>query len=204
MTRIASDRAELVLLVARPSTYPRKNGVAMMKRITAASPRFMARIAGALYFFSVLMAAFSEISLQGNLNIAGGLIAVFGMIAMTLLLYYLFEPVNRSLSLLAAFSSLVGLCFEALRWQPWGVNVAIVFSGFYCVLMGYLIFRSTFLPRILGLLMAFAGLGWLTYLSTPLANNLSPYNLAAGLLGEGLVMLWLLVFGLNADIATRP
>jgi hypothetical protein len=51
----------------------------------------------------------------------------------------------------------------------------------------------------LGALMAFAGLGWLTYLSERLANNLSPYNLASGLLGEGLVMLWLLVIGLNAQ-----
>jgi hypothetical protein len=79
------------------------------------------------------------------------------------------------------------------------VDIPVVFDGFYCLLIGYLIFRSTFLPRILGALMAFAGLGWLTYLSTPLANNLSPYNLACGLLGEGLVMLWILVIGLNAQ-----
>jgi hypothetical protein len=38
-----------------------------------------------------------------------------------------------------------------------------------------------------------------TYLSTPLANDLSPYNLICGLLGEGLVLLWLLVIGLNAQ-----
>jgi hypothetical protein len=79
------------------------------------------------------------------------------------------------------------------------VNVAIVFNGFYCLLIGYLIFRSTFLPRILGALMTFAGLGWLTYVSTQLANYLSPYNVASGLVGEGLVMLWLLVIGLNAQ-----
>jgi hypothetical protein len=121
------------------------------------------------------------------------------MAAMTLLLYDIFKPVNRGLSLLATFSSLVGLTFEAFRWQPRGVNVAIVFSGFYCLLIGCLIFRSTFLPRILGALMALAGLGWLTYLSTPLANHLSPYNLVSGLLGEGLVMLWILVVGLNAQ-----
>ena len=60
-----------------------------------------------------------------------------------------------------------------------------------------LIFKSTFLPRILGALMAFAGLVWLIYLSPPLANYLSPYNTAAGILGEGLPMLWLLVFGVN-------
>jgi hypothetical protein len=71
--------------------------------------------------------------------------------------------------------------------QPQGVNIAIVFNGFYCLLIGYLIFRSAFLPRILGALMGFAGLGWLTFLSTPLANHLSPYNLASGLLGEGSV-----------------
>jgi hypothetical protein len=53
--------------------------------------------------------------------------------------------------------------------------------------------------RNLGPLMALAGLGWLTYLSTPLANYLSPYNLVFGVLGEALGMLWLLVRGLNAQ-----
>ena len=75
----------------------------------------------------------------------------------------------------------------------------MVFHGLFCLLIGYLIFRSTFLPRILAALMAFAGLGWLTYLSPQLAINLSPYNVALGLLGEALVMLWLLVIGLNAQ-----
>ena len=174
-------------------------GAVMIQRIAEASPRFKARIAGGLWLLSFLVVAFTETFVHGPLNIAGGLIAVSGMVVVTLLLYGIFKPVNKGLSLLAAFSSVVGLGFEALRWQPRGVNVAIVFSGCYCVLIGYLIFTSTFLPRILGLLMAFAGLGWLTYLSTPLANYLSPYNLAFGVLGEALVMLCLLVIGLNAQ-----
>jgi hypothetical protein len=58
-------------------------------------------------------------------------------------------------------------------------------------------FRSTFLPRILGALMALAGLVWLTFLSPPLANYLSPYSLASALLGEAPLMLWLLVMGVN-------
>jgi hypothetical protein len=78
-------------------------------------------------------------------------------------------------------------------------NIGLVFFGFYCLLIGYLIFRSTFLPRILGALMAFAGPVWLTFLSTPLANYLSPYNLASGLLGEASLMLWLLVIGVNVQ-----
>ena len=173
------------------------NAVAMMKRIAEASPRFKARVAGALYWLSVMIASFSELFVRGSLNIAGGLIAVAGMAAMTLLLYGVFIPVNRRLSLLAASFSLVGLTFEALRLQPRGVNIAIVFAGFYCLLIGYLIFRSTFLPRILGALMAFAGLAWLTFLSPPLAHYLSPYNLACGLLAEALVFLWLLAMGVN-------
>jgi hypothetical protein len=171
----------------------------MMKRMAEAPPGFKARMAGLLYFFSVLTASFTELFVRGRLNFAGGLIAVSIMIVVTLLFYDLLKPVNRSLSLLAAFFSLVGLTFEALRLQPEGVNIAIVFAGFYCLQIGYLIFRSTFLPRILGALMAFAGLSWLTYLSTPLVNHLSPYNLACGLLGEASVFLWLLVMGVNVQ-----
>ena len=176
-----------------------------MKRMAKASPRLKARIAGALYLLSVLTAAFTELFVRGSLNIAGGLIAVAGVVAVTLFLYDLLKPVNRGLSVLAASFSLVGASFEALRLQAQGVNIAIVFNGVYCLLIGYLIFRSNFLPRILGALMAFAGLGWLTFLSTPLANHLSPYNLASGLLGEGSVFLWLLVMGVTFnDGRSRP
>src|SRR5271163_5134400 len=150
------------------------NTAVMMKRIAEASPRFKARMAGALNFFSLLTAGFTEIFVRGRLNFVGGYIAIFGMVVVTLLLYGIFKPVNRGLSLLAASFAFAGLTFEALRLQPQGVNIAIVFHGFYCLLIGYLIFRSTFLPRILGALMAFAGLGWLTYLSNPLVNYLSP------------------------------
>jgi hypothetical protein len=175
------------------------SATAMMERVAEASPRLKARIAGVLYILSVLTAAFTEVFVRGRLILAGGLIAVSGMIAVTLLCYDIFEPVDRSLSLLAASYNLVGLGFEALRWSPRGVDVALVFNGFYCILIGFLIFRSTFLPRILGALMTFAGFGWLTFLSTPLADYLAPYNLASGLLGEGSVMLWLLAMGVNVQ-----
>jgi hypothetical protein len=171
----------------------------MIERIAETSPRFKARLAGALNFFSLVTAALTELFVRGRLNYVGGYIAIFGMVAVTLLLYSIFKPVNRSLALLAAFFSLVGLAFEALRWQPQGLNVAVAVNGLSCLVIGYLIFRSTFLPRILGALMAFAGLAWLTFLSNPLVNYLSPYNLASGILGQALVMLWLLVMGVNVQ-----
>lgn len=171
----------------------------MVEQIAEASPRLRARIAGALYLLGVLTAGFGELSLQGRLAIAAGLLAVACFIAVTLVLYDIFKPMNRGLSLLAASFSLVGLTLEALRWNPRGVDIAVVFHGLYCLLFGYLAFRSTFLPRILGALMALAGLAWLPFLSPPLTDYLSPYNVAAGFLGEGSLMLWLLAKGVNVE-----
>ena len=167
--------------------------VAMTNRITAAVPRFEARMAGVLFVLSVMTAAIIEIFVHGRLNLTGGLIAVSGMVAVTLFFSDLLSPLSRSLSFVAAFFNLAGLAFEALRFQPQGVNIAVVFDGFYCILVGYLVFRSASVPRFLGVLMAVGGLGWLTLLSSTLANYLSPYNLAFGILGEGLVCLWILV-----------
>jgi hypothetical protein len=180
----------------------------MMKRIAEASPSFKARIAGALSFLSLLAAVTGEFIVR-RLEIVGDLIAVAGMIAVTLLLYGIFKPVNRGLSLLAASFNLVGLTCGAFRWNPRGVDIPVVLNGCSCLLIGYLIFRSTFMPRFLGALMAIGGLGWLTFLSPPLASRLSPYNLGSGILGQQSVMLWLLVMGVNArrwkeQASTRP
>jgi hypothetical protein len=177
----------------------------MMKRIVEASPRFKARMAGVSFLLTMLTAAFTEIfvRMSGRLNFAVDLAAAFveisGMVAVTILLYAIFKPVNRNLSLLAASLNLVALTLEAFQV----LYIGLVFHGFYCLLIAYLIFSSTFLPRILGAPMAIAGLCWLTFLPTPLASYLSPYNMASALLAEGLVMLWLLVMGVNVSDMRR-
>jgi Domain of unknown function (DUF4386) len=96
----------------------------------------------------------------------------------------------------------LALMFLELHGQ--GFNIAIIFFGFYCLLIGYLIFRSTFLPRIMGVLMASGGLGYVTlnlanFLSLPLAKYLSLYVMVLGGLGELSLMPWLLVIGLNVQ-----
>lgn len=173
----------------------------IMKRFAGTSPRIKARMAGVFFILTMLTAAFTELVARGKLSfaadVAAGLVEVSGMVVVTLLLYYIFEPESRGLSMLAASFNLVGLTCGAFRWNPRGVDITVVFAGVSCLLIGYLIFRSTFLPRILGAPMVLAGLGWLTYVSSPFANRLSPYNLASGILGQGLVMLWLLVMSVN-------
>ena len=165
------------------------------------SPRVKARIAGALYLVNI---ATSLIAFSGkgsrSLIIASGLTATLSYIAVTILLFYLFKPVNTRLSLLAALFSLAGCIVGVLgplHVVPFHIH-SLVFFGFYCILIGVLILRSNFLPGILGGLMVIAGLGWLTFVSRPLAASLSPYHYVAGGIGEGLLTLWLLVMGVDA------
>jgi hypothetical protein len=73
----------------------------------------------------------------------------------------------------------------------------LVFFGCYYLLIGVLILRSTFLPRILGALMALGGLGWLTFVEPMVAGSLSPYNMIPGILGEAALTVWLIVKGVD-------
>ena len=156
-----------------------------------------ARIAG-LFYLITFVAGTIELMFP-NGRITANLIADVAYLAVTVLFYQIFKPVNRNLSLLAAFFSLAGITMGALNvfhLAPFQMN-PLGFFGFYCLLIGYLILRSTFLPRVLGVLMAFGGLSWLTFFSPALTSQLAPYNLAPGIFGEGVLTLWLLAVGLN-------
>ena len=97
---------------------------------------------------------------------------------------------------------LQALALVLLKLGAQANNIGLVFFGCYCLLIGYLIFRSDFLPAILGVLMAIGGAGWLTnsfisFLSPPLARSLSSWMMAPGILGEAALTLWLLVMGVK-------
>jgi hypothetical protein len=163
-----------------------------MKGNAQVSPSLKARITGALYFLSLAVGEFGDYIFHDKAHTAG-LIEISGMVVVTLLLYAILTPVNKGLALLAAALNLVAMIFEAQSVNPQGQGVGLVVHGMSFIVFGYLIFRSIFLPRFIGVFMAIAGLGWVTYLSTPFQN----YTLAVCLFGEVSVMLWLLVMGVN-------
>ena len=124
----------------------------------------------------------------------------------TLLVYLLLRPVSRNLSLLAALFSLAGCAVgtvETLGLASAPVN-SLVFFGLHCLLVGTLIVRSGFLPRILGVLLGLGGLGWLSFIHPPLASFLFPWIILPGLVGEGALSLWLLAFGVNVAESQSP
>jgi Domain of unknown function (DUF4386) len=220
------------------------------------SPRFQARMAGvfawigttegfAIWVRSRLVVDSDAAATAHNIlaherlyrwGFVGDVISCVAFIIYTILLYDLFRPVSRRLSLLAAVSNLVGEAIQLsigvfllaplavlegtrsssavdvaqsqtqalmfLNFYDYGYAISMVLFGFWNILTGYLIFRSTFLPRILGVLLAISGLyyqidNFVWFLSPAFAAaHLEPYVFVIGM-AELLLALWLVVMGVN-------
>ena len=100
---------------------------------------------------------------------------------------------------LSAFTveQLQAVALLLLKVNAQGAGTAMVFFGCYAFLKGYLIIKSTFLPRILGVIRMLGGVGWLTFLAPPLAARAYRYIVTIALLGTGAQIVWLLVNGVN-------
>ena len=136
-----------------------------------------------------------------SVSLVAALLGLTGCIIKTLSRLFFIAPlfILGGVHYLTVFSAeqLQALALLFLRVNDHGAGIALAFFGFYALLNGYLIIRSTFLPRILGVFSVVAGVGWLTFLYQPLGYRLFPYIAALGILGAALLMLWLLVFGVN-------
>ena len=227
-------------------------------RTAEASPRLKARIAGLLYLIVIATAMFAEAFVRGTLIVSGDAAAtahkilaseeLFRLgfaadlvnfacyIGVVLILYGLFKPAGRSLSLIAAGFGMAGcvvgainllnqlaplvvlgrapylnsfrpeqlqtVAYVFLRLHGYGYSISMVFFGIYCVLLGCLVIRSTFMPRILGVLLAIAGVGYVidsfaNFLSPSFAAQLGIYLLLPGFVAELGLTLWLIAVGVN-------
>jgi hypothetical protein len=80
-----------------------------------------------------------------------------------------------------------------------GAAIAVVFFGFNTVITGWLIIRSTYLPRFLGWIAVVGGIGWLAFLWPPLGYRLNLYIAAIALLGSLATIVWMLVYGVKEE-----
>lgn len=152
-------------------------------------------IAMTALFYDLLKPAGRSVSLLAAfLGFAGCVIKTFSRVFFITPLFIL-----GGAPFLSVFSAeqLQALALLSFKVNDRGAQMALVFFGFYALLTGYLIVRSTFLPRILGVLGMFGGLGWLSFLYLPFGHLLFPYVVALALLGAGALIVWLLVFGVN-------
>jgi hypothetical protein len=139
-----------------------------------------------------------------------------------LLFYDLLKPVSKNLALLAALFRLIFVAVMTVNSLNYfglldllksahsptafntGYDIALVPFGVHCLVTGRLILHSKFLPRIIGILVALAGLGYLTFLWPPLGEQLFfPYILLPALIGEGSLTIWLILIGVNAKRWTQ-
>jgi Domain of unknown function (DUF4386) len=107
---------------------------------------------------------------------------------------------------LSAFKpdQLQALALVFIRLRTIGLDIALVFFGFHCVVLGYLLFKSTFFPRILGLLLAIGGLGYLAnifanVIPTAIGTHLFPYIMLPAGIAEISLTVWLIIVGVNAS-----
>jgi hypothetical protein len=186
------------------------------------SVQSLARIAGALYLVNILAGAFAigyvssvAPTIQANealfrAGIAAHLIVTLTNPPLTLIFYELFRVVNRRLAILAAFFSLVAtgiegasLFVQAVHPVVPAYDVYAAFFGFDLMTTGYLVYRSNFLPRAIGVLLVIDGVSYLVYsfadiLAPGFAGHLVPWIQLPILAGEGSLTVWLLVAGVNA------
>ena len=138
-----------------------------------------------------LLAAFCGL---GGVAIGGG--AFLSRLAPLVLL--------RGDTYLSAFttSQLQALALASLKLYVLGFSIGMVFFGFQCILIGCLIARSMFLPRVLGVLLSLGGLSYVivsftNFLLPLLGTRLTPFIMPLALIGEGSLTVWLIVKGVN-------
>jgi len=98
---------------------------------------------------------------------------------------------------------LQALAMFSLKLHSTAFSIAIVFFGIHCVLVGYLIYRSGFLPRIFGALWVLAGTLYVTHsmlilLAAPVSGSSMDIILLVAGLSELSLAPWLLLAGLDS------
>jgi len=169
-------------------------------------PRRTARLAGVLWLVVIVVSVISVATKPGmpRLAFAANQFGAVCYLGVTVLLYQLFKPVDTSIALFAAFCGLAGVAsgaaLELVQSDPpaQGFYIEMVFFGAQIISIGYLITRSTLIPRALGVLLLLGGASYVinsftNFLAPALGAHLAPFVIPVAILGEGALTFWLLV-----------
>jgi hypothetical protein len=139
------------------------------------------------------------------------LAALFGMLQTAVLVANKLNLVTVLLLLggsnyLKAFdpNQLQALASLSLTLHEYGFGIGLVFFGVSCLVTAYLLFRSGYFPRTLGVFQGIAGVSYLInsfaqLLSPSLATKMFPAIVLPAFIGELATCLWLIVKGLNVS-----
>jgi hypothetical protein len=189
------------------------NAPATLHNIVAHENLFRAGFSA--HLFEMLLNIVEEILGYILLRRVNGIVAalslcsgVIGIAVESADLLFAYVPLKLALSgnALGGFSpeQLHAVSNLAMQLQETGLLLSFAFYGFDELLGGYLIFRSGFWPRILGVLLAISGCCYLTntflsFLAPALDARVSTYMLLACFPGEFLTSLWFATVGLNVE-----
>ena len=101
-------------------------------------------------------------------------------------------------------NQLATLSLLSLNIQAQGYGIGLVFFGFYCIIIGFIIFKTNAIPKIIGVAYAIAGICYLInnftmFLSKGFVNPLFIYLAIPIFIGELSLCLWLHIKGIEAS-----
>ena len=160
------------------------------------------QIAAAALWYVLLRPVSKPVALVAAfIELGGAVIKTFARVLYIAPLWVLATTTSGASPILRGFTpeQVQSIALVLLRVNDSGAATALAFFGFSTLLNGYLIFRSTFLPRWLGGLAMISGLGWLTFLYPPLGRSSFMILALIGLLSSAATIFWLLVFGVKEE-----
>jgi len=189
------------------------NVAATAENIVASQSLFRAGFATDLVVFvievalaAVLYALFRPVSRTLALVMAFARLAMVTILGLNLLNMFTALQLLTSPEYATAFEKgqLQALAFVFLNAQHYGYALGMVFFGLHLGVLGFLVYRSRFLPRILGILMVVSALGYLAdsftkFLLPQSADTLAVVVVVTALIGELPLTLWLLVKGVDVE-----
>jgi hypothetical protein len=134
------------------------------------------------------------------IDLAGGVMKTFARVFYIVPLWVLLSTAGGA-SPLHGFTSeqVESIALVLLQINNRGAATATAFFGFSLTLRGYLIFRSGFMPRWLGVLSMISGVGWLTFLYPPLGSLAFMPVVLLALASSAVMIVWLLFFGVSEE-----